>query len=984
MAKGLRKLRRIHFKAGATRHLLAVVLCLYAGHIQGQRKELTNQLNPYFRQYMSQGGYHAEHCKVTGIERNNDTRTITIHLNEVLTTWPVTDRLIRQLTQDVRAMLPRDIKDYDINFTSNTHNLRELITPASEPEGDHTGRVWPAHTEQPEAWVRQQDLPYSTAKGLKDCHIALWGGHGKYYRNHSGTWKHARPTLFTTIEDMLTQTIATAWVMPMLESAGAIVVSPRERDSNPRMCVADNDGSTPGTRYQETVGKHRWETAETGFGWNGELLTDSMNPFCNGTARHIPCVLSGTQVSTAQWIPAIDSAGHYAVYVSYQPDERNATDARYVVRHKGVETSFRVNQQMGGGTWVYLGTFDFGAHNPTQNMVYLTNLSEHRGAQVSADAVRFGGGMGLVARGAADSLLTSGVSRFVEGARYHAQWSGMPYRMYSPSQGQNDYTDDVNCRSIMLNHLAKGSCYLPSDSGLHVPIELSVALHTDAGRMPEQQMVGHLGIYTTAEQEQVYPSGLSRMSSRDLCDMILTQMDDDIRTLHMPWRRRQMFDRNYSETRRPLVPSVIIEMCSHQNPSDLRLALDPSFRFTLARAIYKGILKYVAHMHQREYVVQPLPVERFVATGHPEQRSIVLSWKGQEDQMEPTAKPQGYVVYTRMGDGGYDNGTYTAHNHLSVPAQPGVMYTFKVVAVNQGGRSMPSPELAARIQPKARQTILIADGYSRLAGPQPTQYEGENTGFDLQADFGSPYMAYTELCGIQHTTGLLNSHLPTDTLGYSGTELLGTVVAGNTRDHAVLHAQAIAASTNYPFDSATRAALEAGDVSPDRYAAIDLILGLQKADGYSLTQAPAFTPALCTQLKQYARAGAGILVSGAYLCDDAARSSLATPTQLLHIGSYAPVAHSTHTATATGMGLTAPLLTAPSARHYAAPQTEAIYPTAPAFSAMAYGENNYSAAVAYAGQDYRCLTLGFPFGCIDSSELRARMMGAMLRFVLPH
>ena len=39
------------------------------------------------------------------------------------------------------------------------------------------------------------------------------------------------------------------------------------------------------------------------------------------------------------------------------------SDAKYLVFHKGGVTEFKVNQQIGGGTWVYLGTFEFDKGN---------------------------------------------------------------------------------------------------------------------------------------------------------------------------------------------------------------------------------------------------------------------------------------------------------------------------------------------------------------------------------------------------------------------------------------------------------------------------------------------------------------------------------------------------------------------------------------------------------------------------------------------
>ena len=125
--------------------------------------------------------------------------------------------------------------------------------------------------------------------------------------------------------------------------------------------------------------------------------------------------------SWASYQPQIPQAGRYAVYVSYQTLPNSVSDVQYIVCHKGQRTLFRVNQQMGGGTWVYLGTFDFDSGSSTDNRVIITNLSDQKGV-ITTDAVRFGGGMGNVQRYG----VTSGMPRCLEGARYNAQWSCAP------------------------------------------------------------------------------------------------------------------------------------------------------------------------------------------------------------------------------------------------------------------------------------------------------------------------------------------------------------------------------------------------------------------------------------------------------------------------------------------------------------------------------------------------------------------------------
>ena len=67
--------------------------------------------------------------------------------------------------------------------------------------------------------------------------------------------------------------------------------------------------------------------------------------------------------------------------------------------------------------------------------------------------------------------------------------------------------------------------------------------------------------------------------------------------------------------------------------------------------------------------------------------------------------------------------------------------------------------------------------------------------------------------------------------------------------------------------------------------------------------------------------------------------------------------------------------------HYAAQHPDNLLPVAPAYSAMAYGDKQ-SACVAYSGNDYRVLTMGFPFECIQSERKRGTIMRGILAFLL--
>ena len=96
--------------------------------------------------------------------------------------------------------------------------------------------------------------------------------------------------MFCTTEDLLSQSIVFPYLIPMLENAGAVVYTPRERDAQTEEAVVDNEPSTSEGRYAErdAAGKS-WRTADIpGFGLPHRQLTDNDQPFRNGTSRCIP------------------------------------------------------------------------------------------------------------------------------------------------------------------------------------------------------------------------------------------------------------------------------------------------------------------------------------------------------------------------------------------------------------------------------------------------------------------------------------------------------------------------------------------------------------------------------------------------------------------------------------------------------------------------------------------------------------------------
>ena len=888
--------------------------------------------------------------------------------------------------------------------------LAALVMTASPAVAQHT--TWGSVDYRGEPWVKCTSRPFDIGSGLDGRHIALWASHGRYYDNTEGEWRWQRPALFATCEDLFTQTIVVPFLIPMLENAGAVVFTPRERDWQRHEAIVDNDAQPTSSlyNYREEGLRHVWSDApRPGFAHSGGTLTEGCNPFEKGTARQCETTQNKSRMSKATYVPRIEEAGRYAVYVSYQTVEGSVPDAHYTVWHQGRQTEYSVNQRMGGGTWAYLGTFHFDAGCSEQNCVTLTNYSEEKGV-VTTDAVRFGGGMGNIERGGK----TSGLPRCLEGARYWAQWAGMPQRVYSSKDGGNDYADDINARSLMLNELCGGSVYAPDSTGRGVPIELALAVHSDAGHTDTGLGVyGSLAICTTRKGDSQLAAGKSRQMSRELAGTLLDNVTADLRDCCGQWEARALYDRNYSETRVPVVPSAILETMSHQNFGDMIYGQDPNVRFTLARAIYKSLLQFIATHHGRKYTVQPLPPEKFRIDFTGKEGEVRLAWTEAEPLRGEThaeATPTGYVLYMAQDGGGYDNGTLLRGSSCNVRLTPGAIHRFRVTAVNDGGQSFPTEELAALYTPGAKQTVLVLNGFHRLSAPavvesgttpqlpnSPTPQlpnsPAPQQGFDLDADIGVSYGLTAGWIGRQRIFDANRISVEDSTgLGFSTDEMQGRFVMGNTFDYVYTHAEAIGRTGRFNIVSASAQAAETEDLHLKDYAAVDLLLGLERSDSHGIRKYKTFSPYAQLILRDYTAHGGRLLVSGAYVGSDMAeneeRAFLADVLKTRLEG-----VNSDREGTVSGLGMKFSIYRLPDERHYGAHHADIITPATapktpdrtdatPPFPAMAYADGT-SAAVAYQGSDYRTFTMGFPFECISDTEKRNKLMAGIMRFLLP-
>lgn len=934
------------------------------------------KLQNYFLNYHVKGD-RTQQYRMTDCRIDDTRKTVTISTNEYFAAQEFTRERVDNIYKKIRKLLPKPYDKYRIRVVTNGMTIDQLITYRNA--GGETEGLWGDIEYKGEPWVRNVSKPnYAYTHGLYNRHLAIYASHGRFFDAEKGKWRWQRPNLFCTNEDLFTQTIVVPYLIPMLEHAGATVYSVRERDWQPHEVIIDNDGNSASGIYNEYNGRNDWKgSSERGFGWHSGTYQDNENPFVAGTARMCKTTKNKNRISLISYKPNLPEAGRYAVYVSYQTVKKSVENAEYIVYHKGQATRILVNQRMGSGTWVYLGTFEFDKGQNDYNRVMLTNYSNSKGV-VTADAVRFGGGMGNIQRGGQ----LSGFPRALEGARYSAQWAGAPYSVYSSKGGKDDYSDDINVRSYMTNWLAGGSVYVPTQEGKGVPLELQLAVHSDAGFEPNgTDLVGTLAICTTNFNDGLLSAGISRQASKLFAKSLLENTYRDLKMKYKRWNKRYLWDRNYSETRNPEVPSAILETLSHQNFPDMLMAQDPNFRFTLARSVYKTILRYVSAQHSQPCVVQPLQPENLrvrLTEGHKAQ----VEWSAQRDPQEPTAQPDAYNVYVAAGTGGFDNGTRVNGTHYELQLEPHVVYQFKVTAVNRGGESFPSEVVSTIYHPGASQTILVVNGFHRLSAPQMIN-KGDSLGFDLDADPGVSYGLTAGWNGRQTDFDRTNMGKEgPGGLGYGGDELAGHFVAGNDFNYTYTHTTAIASAAKYNVVSCSSKAVENGLVKLTNYDAVDLILGLERYTGYSLEYYKSFTPELQKQLQDYVRSGRGrLLVSGCYIGSDmTASSEQSFLSEVLKV-KYQPTDLLNSNGTVNGLGMSFDYWNQLNPQHYAATHAEILHAIEPAFCAMQYADGT-SAAVAYKGSSYRCLTMGFPFECIKSASTQSSIMRGLLNFLM--
>lgn len=527
-------------------------------------------------------------------------------------------------------------------------------TDNKSPQAKISGQ--PAHTGHPQP-----------SGALSGASIFLSPGHGWYWNGTA--WVTQRSNSYNIVEDILNGEVVLQYLTEYLWNAGARVYTCRERDLNKNMVIVDNGGAG----YSE-IGN-----------WTEETIASSYN----GTQKKTSTVIE-SPTAKAIFTPNIPVSDYYCLYVWYRTSGSGTTttDAHFTVNHTGGSTVWIQNENQDGQTWKYIGRYYFEkGSNTDKGSVIISNESATADNFVIADAVRFGGGMGLYAEGGS----VSGKPRWEEAGKYHSGFMGKTY-----SDGRVDAMPLYaawECEDWEIG----SACY--------------ISWHNNAA--------GGTGTET-------YSAGTSGVTGSDqLRNFIHDEVINDVRAeWDATWTDRGKKTSAFTEISKAYnsdMPAALIEIGFFDRPTpDVPYLKEANFERICARAVYQGIVKFYNNFYTgyTNTKLLPEPPTNFQVFNNGS-GGISLMWNEPPYNTGNNLygdKAEKYKVYLSTNGKGFDNGRIV--NERSVTLTEGFIagnvYYFRVTALNGGGESFPTETLAVRYCPTGTAPILLVNGFSRL------------------------------------------------------------------------------------------------------------------------------------------------------------------------------------------------------------------------------------------------------------------------------
>ena len=516
------------------------------------------------------------------------------------------------------------------------------------------------------------DNPGSSQGVLSGKAIYLSQCHGWDYFESLGRFSTQRGNLHDTVEDFHNPEGMNQYLVHYLENMGAQVFTTKERDLNPNMDIADNDGagySESGTGFQNGAAGFA-DTSPYAYG---------EDPFDQGTTRRFPS--NGGSVAT--WIPNVPEDGFYNVYVSWDSAADNDPNAHYRITHNGGAIDRTFDQRIHGSTWQYVENLwlEAGVDSLTVELIADSSSS---GKWLSADAVRIGGGTGDVQRYGTQTNRP----RWEESAVLYTQFNGAPSSVYDPYGDGNGSDPSARSRWAAWEH--------PSGEDA-----VYLSWHSNAG--------GGTGTDT------FYDESGPVAGSADLASFVHNRVIESIRDMHdSNWANRGVKTANFGEVNSTFnneMPSILIELGFHDSAYDTQFLLDPIFRRDAARAMAFGIAEYFADKDGTAVTLPPEPPE-FVQTSITS-NGIQISWQAGDDGGSFGDPATGYVLYSSADGKSWDNGVGVSGTQTVVPFSNEVQF-FRIAAQNTGGLSFPSETTAAFAPNAGTPPVLLVSAFDRL------------------------------------------------------------------------------------------------------------------------------------------------------------------------------------------------------------------------------------------------------------------------------
>jgi N-acetylmuramoyl-L-alanine amidase len=543
---------------------------------------------------------------------------------------------------------------------------------------------------------------------LSGCVVFIGAGHGWTYANTSTNprWFTQRGVANSMVEDYgnLDQMNLFA---EHLWRAGATVVPTRPVGFQTNGVVLDNTSA----QVRFTGG---WSVA------SGPVFLGAVGQ----PAYRFAAVTAG-ESATAAYVPNLPAAGDYPVY-SWVAHGANHVNQLYRIRHLGGETQVRVPHHRVGNGWVWLGTYRFAAgRSEDAGAVIVSNeaVPGSGAGVVVADAIRFGNGLGDIARGPDDGsrpARVSGFPREEEAARYWIEaglGQGQDRGLFDRAS-LDDSGDNVGAPIRLAAEMNRESASGYFD-------RIYVSFHSNAG--------GGRGVTGLWNNDALFP-GTKTRRQKELALGLATELQNEMLArqtageLETPWFTRTASGLTFARTDYAFgeirddtlggeMDATIVETAFHDSVEDARLLRSPMVRDAMAQATARGLVRHFATHGGGPLAFAPNPPVQvratLTATG------IRVSWNAATSGYTPAR----YAIY-RSADGhalGRPRAVTNALDFTFTDLAPGRTEFFRVAAVNSGGESAPSPAVACRWVPD-QPPVLVVNAFDRLdRGLNPRQ-----------------------------------------------------------------------------------------------------------------------------------------------------------------------------------------------------------------------------------------------------------------------